>query len=117
MKKYVIYVGMVAVMAMFTLTVWSAPLKPRYSVPTGWSKLKLSDEQKEKLTVIKTGTTEKVKALQAQIAELKEKAQEESLAILNDRQREQLLDTLQAKAGLKQSGGTGKKKEPQSKED
>ena len=73
----------------------------RTSLPVGWSKLKLSEEQKQKVSEIKTKAADKVKELQAQIAAVKEKALEEEIALLTEGQKQQLADQVAAKAGLK----------------
>jgi hypothetical protein len=77
--------------------------KPRVSLPTGWTKLGLSSEQKDKVTKIKNEAAQKVKDLQAQIAAVKEKAQEEELAILTESQKQLLAEQVTKKAGLKTS--------------
>jgi hypothetical protein len=64
--------------------------KQTRTLPAGWSSLKLTKEQKEKIHVIRDSYKTKIDDLQKHIKDLKEKEKEELLKVLTDRQKKRL---------------------------
>jgi hypothetical protein len=80
-------------------------VKAKGQLPPNWSKLGLTDEQKQKVYQIHSKYKDEIDKLQAKITELKEKQRKESLEILTDDQKKRLDEI------AKEKTGTGKDKD------
>lgn len=78
--------------------------KAKGTLPQGWGKLGLSEEQKTKIYDIQAKGKAKLEDLEKQIKDLKEKIHKDELAVLTDAQRKKLKDMALEKAG----GDSGK---------
>jgi hypothetical protein len=77
--------------------------KARGQLPQNWSKLGLSDEQKQKVYKIQTDYRERVEALEKQLADLKKKQMEEMTKVLTAAQKTQLRQIVSEKVGADDS--------------
>lgn len=82
-----------------------APVKVKGTLPANWSKLGLSDEQKQKVYTAQSEFRGKIAELEAKIKELKKQEREELEKVLTDAQKGRLKELLLEKAP------TDKKKE------
>jgi hypothetical protein len=79
--------------------------KAKGTLPTNWSKLGLTDEQKQKIYSIRSEHRTKIEALQREVKELQKKELEECSKVLTDAQKARLREILTEKA----PGGTSVK--------
>jgi len=89
--------------------------KGRRGLPPGWSKLGLSDQQKQRILGIQAGFSSRIEMLQRQVKDLQEQERKAMYAQLTDAQKAQLKDIIAAKAGeakddTKPDTGIGKDK-------
>lgn len=63
-------------------------------LPSNWSKLGLSDDQKIKIYTIQGNSKIKIEELEKQIADLKAKQKQEMIKILTEEQKQKLLEML-----------------------
>lgn len=75
--------------------------KAKGQLPQGWTKLGLSDEQKQKVYDIHAKHKAKIDDLEKQIQQVKEQQRKEELAVLTDAQKKKLKDMLSEKIGEK----------------
>lgn len=75
--------------------------KAKGQLPQGWSKLGLSDEQKQKVYEIQTKYKAKIEDLEKQIQAAKDQQRKEELGVLSDAQKKKLKDMLAEKIGEK----------------
>jgi Spy/CpxP family protein refolding chaperone len=75
--------------------------KAKGQLPSGWSKLGLSDEQKQKVYEIQAKYKAKIEDLEKQIKEAKDHQRKDELAVLTDAQKKKLKDMLAEKVGEK----------------
>jgi Spy/CpxP family protein refolding chaperone len=73
------------------------PTKMRGQLPSNWSKLGLTDEQKQKTYRIRNEYRTKIDALQRQVEELRNKERKELETILTDAQKARLREILAGK--------------------
>ncbi len=92
------------------------PVRARGTLPPNWSKLGLTDEQKQKVYSIQGEYRTKIDALNAQIKALRKQEGSEMAKILTDAQRARLREIVDAKAGTgdsskesRKTGDAGKK--------
>jgi Spy/CpxP family protein refolding chaperone len=71
--------------------------KAKGQLPTGWSKLGLSEEQKNKVYDIHTKHHTKIEDLKKQIKDEEEKMRKEQLAVLTPDQKKKLEDAMKSK--------------------
>lgn len=90
-----------------------APGKARGTLPAGWNKLGLTDQQKQKIYSTRAEYRAKIDALESQIKDLKKKEMTEMQAVLTDAQKARLREI----ATEKVPGATPPKEEkkPESK--
>lgn len=74
-------------------------VKARGQLPSGWGKLGLSEEQKQKVYKLQNKYGEQIDKLEAQIKELKEKLTKERLEILTPEQKKRLRELIESKTG------------------
>jgi Spy/CpxP family protein refolding chaperone len=74
-----------------------APAKLRGQLPQNWGKLGLTDEQKQRVYRIQSEVRSKVDALEAQIADLKEKERKDLEGVLTAAQKARLREILAGK--------------------
>lgn len=77
-----------------------APAKGRKSLPTGWSKLGLSADQKAQIRKIQAEYRVKIDDLQKQIDKLLQQQRADMRKVLTDAQRARLKEILANRAGL-----------------
>lgn len=75
--------------------------KAKGQLPQGWSKLGLSDEQKQKVYDIHAKYKAKIDEYEAKIKEAKDQQRKDELAVLTDAQKKKLKDMLAEKVGEK----------------
>lgn len=75
--------------------------KARGQLPQGWSKLGLSDEQKQKVYEVQNKFKAKIDDLEKQIQQAKDQQRKEELAVLTDAQKKKLKAMLSEKIGEK----------------
>jgi Spy/CpxP family protein refolding chaperone len=95
-----------ALLAVLALTLVSSGVmlaqekaKGRGSLPSGWSKLGLSDDQKKQVYSLQAEYRTKIDALQLQIDELKKKERAELAKVLTPAQKARLKEILASKSG------------------
>ena len=86
--------------------------KPRPSLPQGWKKLGLTDEQRNKVYKVQIDYRDRMAALEQKIKELRAEENQELLKILTDAQKARLKELKDEKAGLPPKGEPVKKEEP-----
>jgi TolA-binding protein len=75
------------------------PPRGRVSLPTNWSKLGLSDDQRQRILRTRTEYQTKIDDLRNQIKELQKKELADMQKVLNDAQKARLREILAEKAG------------------
>lgn len=75
--------------------------KAKGQLPQGWSKLGLSDEQKQKVYDIQAKAKAKIDELEKQIANTKSQQRKDELAVLTEAQKKKLKEILSEKIGEK----------------
>ncbi len=83
--------------------------KVKGQLPQNWSKLGLSDEQRQKVYMVQSEYKEKVEALEKQLTELKKKQMDEMTKVLTASQKSKLREILNEKIG----GDDTSKKSPE----
>jgi hypothetical protein len=73
--------------------------KAKGQLPQNWSKLGLSDEQKQKVYTIQTQYKEKIEALEKQLGDLKKKQMDEMSKVLTAAQKARLREIVSEKVG------------------
>jgi uncharacterized protein YlxW (UPF0749 family) len=73
--------------------------KARRALPTGWSKLGLSDQQKKQLQAVQAQYGSEIEILQARVKQLQEEQRHAMYAVLTEAQKTQLKEIIGAKAG------------------
>lgn len=84
-----------------TKTTKEPATKLRGQLPQGWSKIGLSDKQKQQIYKTQSEYREKIDVLEQQIKELKEKQQAELVKLLTDEQKTRLKEIISEKSGTK----------------
>jgi Spy/CpxP family protein refolding chaperone len=84
------------------------PARVRGQLPPNWSKLGLTDQQRQKAYTIQAKYDKEIEALEAQIRELRQKERTELASVLTDEQKKRLRDLLSEKV----PGATDEKKPP-----
>jgi Spy/CpxP family protein refolding chaperone len=82
-------------------------------LPTGWTKLGLSADQRTQLYKVESEYQQKIEPLQQQIEKLRQQQRSDMLKVLTDAQRTRLREILASKAGLEAAGDD---KKPESKQ-
>jgi Spy/CpxP family protein refolding chaperone len=82
----------------------TAKTKVKGQLPSGWAKIGLTDEQKQKVYSIDSDYDDKIEKLKAQIEEHKETKRKKQLEVLTPEQKKRL------EANLKKAAGTDKDK-------
>lgn len=75
--------------------------KAKGQLPPGWSKLGLSDEQKQKIYDIQAKHKTKIDDLEKQIKDAKDQLRKDELAVLTEAQKKKLKDSMAEKIGEK----------------
>jgi hypothetical protein len=91
------------------------PVKVKGTLPANWSKLGLSDEQKQKVYAAQTEVRGKIADLEAKIKELKKHEREEIEKVLTDAQKARLKELLLEKAPATEKKDKDKKEKTESK--
>ncbi len=89
------------------------PAKFRNTMPKYWTKLGLSDEQKQRIYQVQSDVRPKIEELRAKIKELEATEKREREKVLTDGQKARLKELIEAAAGL----DSGSKKEDKPKKD
>src|SRR5207249_9325949 len=93
----------------------AAPAKNRKTLPTYWSKLGLSNEQKQRVFAIQAEYGAKIDALQQQVKSLQKDERDELERILTPEQKKQLLEIVAGKALIDGAGKDEKKSDEKKK--
>jgi hypothetical protein len=73
------------------------PQKAKGTLPTNWSKLGLTDEQKQKVYSVRAEYRTKIEALQREIKDLQKKEMDECAKVLTEAQKARLREILTEK--------------------
>jgi hypothetical protein len=73
--------------------------KAKGTLPQNWSKLGLSDEQKQKIYTVQAEHKDKIEALEKQISDLKKKQMDEMTKVLTAAQKARLKEIVSEKVG------------------
>jgi hypothetical protein len=77
----------------------SVPTKTKRSLPAGWGKLGLSDQQKQRIMQIQAGMGGRIEMLQKQVKDMQEAEKRAMYQVLTDAQKAQLKEIIASKAG------------------
>jgi hypothetical protein len=86
-----------------------ADTKATRTLPTGWSRLKLTKEQKEKVHVIRDSYKAKIDELQKQIKDLRGQEKDELLKVLTTAQKKRLEEIAPSKPAGDKSKDDGER--------
>ena len=93
-----------------------APVKVKGTLPPNWSKLGLSDEQKQKVYTAQSEYRGKIAELEVKIKELKKQEREEIEKVLTDAQKARLKELLLEKAPTEKKDKDKKTEEKKTEE-
>lgn len=82
-----------------SLTIAQDKGKAKGTLPQGWGKLGLSEDQKNKIYDIHAKHNSKIEELEKQIKDIKDKMYKEQAAVLTPEQKAKLKDALESKLG------------------
>jgi hypothetical protein len=110
MRKFGLTAGLVVLLVSCSWLLGDDTKPSKGRLPTGWTKLGLTQDQKLQLYKVESDYVQKIEPLQQQIEKLRSQQRADMLKVLTDAQRARLREILASKAGLDNSSDEKKPK-------